>query len=167
MSSGRVNFSVSYDVQQVCLNGHVTNNHASDEARNQIFCDRCGAKTITACPHCKGPIRGGHKYNPSSPIPGPPEAYCLHCGRPFPWTQASVDSLRAIAAVSEGLNEEDRAQLADILPDLISRSETPRTQFAAIKLKALLKKGGSVFAEAAHKIIVDVTSETIKKILVP
>jgi hypothetical protein len=167
MSSGRVDFAASYDVQEVCLNGHVTNNHASDEARNQNFCDHCGAKTITACPHCKGPIRGGHKYNPSSPIPGPPEAYCLHWGRPFPWTQASVDSLRAIAAVGDGLNEEDRAQLVEILPDLIAKTKTPRTQLAIVQMKKLLKKGGTVFSEAVRKTIVDVASETIKKTLFP
>ena len=69
--------------------------------------------------------------------------------------------------MSDGLNEDDRAQLADILPDLISRAETPRTHLAAVKMKSLLKKGGSVFAEAVRKTIVDVTSETIKKILVP
>jgi hypothetical protein len=165
--SGRVDFSASYDVQQVCLNGHVTNNHVSDEARNQIFCNRCGAKTITACQHCEGPIRGAHRYNPHSPTLPPPEAYCLHCGRPYPWTQASFDALRAIATVSEGLSDDDREQLAEMLPDLITREDTPRTHVVALKMKKLLKKGGTVFAEAVRKTIVDVTSETIKKILVP
>src|SRR6266404_1452810 len=145
--SPRIDFSVSYDVQQVCLNGHVTNNSASDEARNQHFCDLCGAKTITACPHCKGPIRGGHKYSPG-PMHPPPEAYCLHCGRPFPWTQARFEAVREIAAVSDDLNAEDREQLAKILPDLIAKEETPRTQLAIVQLKRLLKKGGSAFAEA-------------------
>jgi hypothetical protein len=166
MSSGRIDFSASYDVQQVCLNGHVTNNHASDEARNQTFCDRCGAKTITTCQHCKGPIRGGHKYGPG-PMHPPPEAYCLHCGGAFPWTQSRFEAVRAIAAACEGLSEEDREQLTEVLPDLIAKEETPRTQLAIVQMKKLLKKGGSAFAEAVRKTIIDVASETIKKTLFP
>ncbi len=162
----RVDFSSSYDLQQVCLNGHVTNNHASDEARNQTFCNICGAKTITTCRHCHGPIRGGHKYSPGPTHP-PPEAYCLHCGRPFPWTQARFEAVCAIAAASEGLSAEDRTQLEEILPDLVARTETPRTQLAIVHMKKLLKKGGSVFSEAIRKTIVDVASEAIKKIFVP
>ena len=164
--SSRIDFSASYDVQQVCLNGHVTNNWASDGARNKNFCDLCGARTITACPHCKGPIRGGYKHGPGPSHP-PPEAYCLHCGRPYPWTQSRFDAVRAIAAANDDLNDEDRAQLAEVFPDLISKAETPRTQLAILHMKRLLKKGGSIFSEAVRKTIADVASETIKKVLFP
>ncbi len=153
----RIDFSASYDIQQVCLNGHVTNNWSSDEGRNRNYCELCGARTITLCHHCRGPIRGGPKYAPAPSHP-PPEAYCLHCGRPYPWTLAKFEALRAIAAAAEGLSEEDRTQLEEIIPDLISKVETPRSQVVIIRMKKLLKKGGGVFYDAIRETIVDVTS---------
>ena len=161
----RVDFSNSYDVQQTCLNGHVITNYASDEARTQFACDICGAKTITVCPDCKGPIRGGHKYSPVQPVG--PDAYCLHCGKPFPWTRSRFDALREIAAECDELSVRDREQLSELLPDLIAKTETPRTQLAIVQIKKLVTKGGKVFAAAVRKVVVDVGSESVKKILFP
>lgn len=166
MSSSRVDFSPTHDVQQVCLNGHVTNNCSSDASRNQNFCEICGAKTITKCQHCKGPIRGGHKYSPGPTHPRR-DAYCLHCGRRFPWTESQLAAVRAIAEESEDLDAEDTERLDAILPDLIAKTETPQTQLAIVKFKKLVKKGGSAFAEALRKTLVDVFSESVKKILFP
>jgi hypothetical protein len=166
MSSAGNDFSPSYDVQQVCLNGHVTNNYASDASKNQNFCEICEAKTVTTCQRCKGPIRGGHKYSPGPMHPGP-DAYCLHCGKPFPWTESKLAAVRAIAEESEDLDAKDRQQLDAILPDLIAKTEIPRTQLAIVKLKKLIKKGGSAFAEALRKTLIDVVSESVKKVLFP
>ena len=109
------------------------------------------------------------RWSQTCPAPShpPPEAYCLHCGRPYPWTLAKFEALRAIAAAAEGLSEEDRTQLEEIIPDLISKVETPRSQVVIIRMKKLLKKGGGVFYDAIRETIVDVTSETIKKIFLP
>jgi hypothetical protein len=166
MHAGRIDFSSSYDVQQVCTNGHVTNNWTSDEARNQTFCDRCGAKTVTECRHCRGPIRGGPKHSPGPRHPQP-DAHCLHCGKPFPWTESRIEAVRAIAVECEDLTLTDRKELNEILPDLIARTETPKTQLAIVRVKKLLTKGGSVFAEAVRKTLVDVVSESVRKILTP
>ena len=166
MTSAGNDFSHSYDVQEVCLNGHVTNNYTSDASKNQNFCEICGAKTITSCQHCKGPIRGGHKYSPGLTHPRP-DAYCLHCGKPFPWTESKLTAVRAIAEQSEDLDAEDRKQLDTLLPDLIAKTETPRTQLAIVKLKKLIKKGGIAFAEALRKTLIDVVSESVKRVLFP
>lgn len=166
MTSTGNDFSQSYEVQQVCLIGHVTNNCASDASKNQNFCEICGAKTIASCQYCKGPIRGGHKFNPGPAHPRP-DAYCLHCGKPFPWTESKLSAVRAIAEESENLDAQDREQLDTLLPDLIAKTETPRTQLAILKMKKLIKKGGSVFAEVLRKTLVDVVSESAKKVLFP
>ena len=96
-----------------------------------------------------------------------PDAYCLHCGKPFPWTQSKLAAVRAIAEESEALDTQDREQLDAILPDLIAKTETPRTQLAIVKLKKLIKKGGSAFAEALRKTLIDVVSESVKRVLFP
>lgn len=144
MPSSWSDFSRSYDGQQVCLNGHVTNNYTSDASRNQNFCEMCGAKTVTTCQHCKGPIRGGHKYSPG-PMHPTPDAYCLHCGKPFPWTQSKLAAVRAIAEESEALDTQDREQLDAILPDLIAKTETPRTQLAICKAEETDQEGRKCF----------------------
>ena len=72
-----------------------------------------------------------------------------------------------MAEETEDLDAEDREQLDAILPDLIVKTETPRTQLAIVKLKKLIKKGGSAFAEALRKTLVDVLSESVKKVLFP
>jgi hypothetical protein len=94
-------------------------------------------------------------------------AYCLHCGRPFPWTESKLVAARAIAEESDDLDAEDREQLDAILPDLIAKTETPRTQLAIVRLKKLTKKGGSAFAEALRKTLIDVVSESVRNVLLP
>ncbi len=58
MSEGR------YDTAQICMNGHIINSMSkSHPEHNKEFCDKCGARTITKCPHCNTPIRG-HYHEP-------------------------------------------------------------------------------------------------------
>jgi hypothetical protein len=48
-----------YDTAQVCLNGHaIKDTVIKHPEHNKDFCDRCGAKTITACQVCNASIRG-------------------------------------------------------------------------------------------------------------
>ena len=50
-----------YDLAQICENGHVANSSARDyPISNQDHCDKCGSRTITACPACETEIRGRH-----------------------------------------------------------------------------------------------------------
>lgn len=58
-------------------------------------------------------------------------------------------------------------QLGSLLPDLIAKTETPRTQLAILKMKKLIKKSGMAFAEALRKTLIRVVSETVKKVLFP
>ena len=49
----------SYDIAQVCLNGHLIN--ASTQRSPEFskkFCSRCGAPTTTTCTQCDAPIQG-------------------------------------------------------------------------------------------------------------
>jgi hypothetical protein len=146
------------------LNGHVIS-QTSEYEIEQPFCHHCGAETITQCQSCKGPLRGEGQYVRT--ISDRPDAYCLHCGKPLPWTECRLDALREMAEYAESLDKQDQEVLADILPDLTAKRETPRTQLAIMKMKTLLVKGGPAFAESAKKILTDVVSEIAKKALFP
>lgn len=158
-----MNFFSEYYVQVTCTNGHVADNfHKGGDY--QRWCGHCGKQTIIACPSCGGPLRGSYR---DMAVSREPDAYCLHCGKALPWTESKLDAVREIAKLVDGLTDNDRKILNDILPDLISTEETPNTQIATLKMKSLIKKGGKVFAESVQKIIVDVISETAKKTLFP
>jgi hypothetical protein len=117
-------------------------------------------------PACDGPLRGEGVYGPVSAFPIP-DAYCLHCGKALPWTEARFSAIREIADYVDTLNEKDRQTLTDLLPDLIAPEGTPKTELAIVKMKSLLKKGGADFLEATRKVLVDVVSEVVNKALFP
>lgn len=81
----------SYDVQQVCINGHqVTDGFNRYPEFRRPFCEKCGAKTIHACPKCGTEIKGfydvpGVLSIRETPIP----SHCSQCGVPFPWAEQS------------------------------------------------------------------------------
>lgn len=82
----------TYDVQQVCVNGHQTtdNYNRSPEFRRK-FCPECGAETIHQCPSCGRPIRGDYHVDgvfcvSSTPVP----THCENCGAAYPWTEKKL-----------------------------------------------------------------------------
>lgn len=80
-----------HDIQQVCLNGHqITDSYNSAPELRRAFCSQCGAATITACPECNAPTKGGYR------VPGvlaigfttPVPKHCEDCGSPYPWEKS-------------------------------------------------------------------------------
>lgn len=152
-----------YDTAQICLNGHVINNMATTyPLSNQKYCTECGAQTITACPDCVSPIRGGyfvpgfigldHYIKPS---------YCHNCGKPYPWTVASLEAARELADELDILSKEEQQQLKDTFPDLTKN--TPKTVVAETRFRKLMKKAGGEAYEGMKSILIDVLSEAAKK----
>jgi hypothetical protein len=152
-----------YDVAQVCLNGHGINAHSKGEPENnKKFCGKCGQATIDACPKCKGTIRG---YPPNVGGVFTPPAYCTNCGEPFPWTSEKINAAIEFAIEAGELKKDEAQVFSDSLPDLVK--STPRAQVAAFRIKKLLSGMPEVVAEAARKMVVDVLSETAKKMFFP
>ena len=97
-----------YDTAQICLNGHVVSEFASSQPQsNQKFCAQCGLETIVACPSCSTAIRG--YYN----VPGvigffdySKPSYCYNCGKPFPWTAASLEAASELVDDLEALSQQ-------------------------------------------------------------
>ncbi|WP_186433609.1 DUF2321 domain-containing protein [Lactobacillus jensenii] len=126
--------------QLVCLNGHkITDSATANESQIIKFCEKCGAKTIEECPNCHKYIEGNRKYDDIVlGYTGPKEipAYCKFCSNPFPWTQASMNSMTELIQLSD-LNSNSKEVLKNTIPDMMV--ETPRTQLSAVKWKTIGK----------------------------
>lgn len=157
-----------YRTAQICLNGHlITDSIQEFPEKRENFCSKCGAKTIIECPECKNSIRGfryteggfclSYKYE----VP----LYCYNCGKPYPWVEEKLNTTKELLKLDLVLSDDDKNELSSNMESLLS--ETPRTQLAATKFKNLLAKAGSATASAAKDILVDIASETAKKIIWP
>ena len=146
-----------FKTAQVCQNGHLRNSDTSTHAaKNEIFCSICGAEVISACPHCGSQLRGAYYMNKpiysgtmcnvlegkklSSHISGYKDvkisntvdvpAYCHNCGKPYPWTEATLQTAEHIIDMLDELTPDQKKQLVDFIPDIII--ETPRSRYAAL-----------------------------------
>ncbi len=161
-----------YDVAQICLNGHEANSASRNAPQsNKAFCDKCGEKTIDACPACDTPIRGfcwrggipfGGDIAPQYDVPH----HCHQCGKPYPWTERKkAAALELFAEVLDMEAEEQREELRRDL-DAIS-TDQPRTQAAALKLKRMLMKAGQGALGMVRDMVVDIGSEIAVKTMYP
>ena len=154
-----------YDTAQICTNGHVINSCSiSTPHINRKFCERCGAQTITKCPHCNATIRGAYHSGPNTSS-FTRMSYCPHCGNPYPWTEAKLKAAKELADELDNLSLEEREILKKSLDDIMVMEDTPQTPVAATRFKKLIVKAGKPAAEAFRKLFIDVASETAKKII--
>ncbi len=152
-----------YDTAQVCLNGHVANASSRETPEfNKDHCEKCGVATISTCPSCGTDIRGYYWGNMSTAEYHPP-AFCHSCGDPFPWTQATLEAARELARELDALDENDRTTLEHSLDDLVR--DTPATAVAALRFKKIVEKAGREAVAGFRHLLVDVVSETVKKLI--
>lgn len=158
-----------YDTAQICLNGHViTQVSQSAPEFRQEFCERCGEPTITVCRKCNTAIRGLHHAGAGRPtVGGPysPPGFCHDCGEPYPWTATALQAAQELADELDDLTDEERETLKNSLDDLVR--DTPRTAVAATRFKKLVARAGPAVADALKEILVDVVSESAKKLIWP
>jgi hypothetical protein len=157
-----------YDTAQICLNGHLINSMAvSNPQHNRNFCNECGQKTITDCPSCKTSIPGQYHDTGSgfafSPFQIPKS--CHNCGKPYPWTEFALEAAKEYADELEKLTLEEREKLKQSIDDLVK--DTPKTQLAASRFKQLVTKAGGSAADIFQKVLVNIISETAKKLIWP
>ena len=161
-----------YDTAQICIEGHPINcMSVSSPEHNRKFCRKCGAKTITNCENCSAPIKGFY-HDPWASRPGnlswfTPRSFCDNCGKPYPWTEAKLKAAKELADELDNLSLEEREILKKSLDDIMVMEDTPQTPVAATRFKKLVAKAGKVAADGFRDILVDVLSETAKKIIWP
>ncbi|EHK2400422.1 DUF2321 domain-containing protein [Clostridium perfringens] len=157
-----------YDTAQVCINGHVITNRAEGSPNlKKDFCTKCGAKTITNCPSCNAKING--KYI----VPGAlsvstnftADAFCYNCGKPYPWTEEKLNSANELLALEDSLSQDELDYFKENLNSVLV--DTPKTKVVATKLKLAIAKTSSAVGSALRDIVVDIASETAKKIIFP
>jgi len=153
---------MSYDTAQICPNGHVI---TADIGRfkgshMEKFCSRCGAETLTHC-QCGQAIRGRWWVSQTPPYTRP--AFCNACGRPFPWTETAIATAKEYAAAVQ--LHADQQEFADLIENLVR--DNPRTIISATRFKQLLDGAGSAASEGFQKILVDVVTESVKKMIWP
>lgn len=154
------------DSALVCQNGHVINSSASKYPEdNKRFCNKCGGQAVSQCPSCANPIEGSlyTRGLPSLSAFHPPR-YCHNCGKPFPWTEARIRAAQELVDLTE-VSEADKESLKASVPALAS--DTPQSTVAAAKWKRFLVGGGMQVADAGRSILVEIASESVKKILWP
>ena len=176
-----------YDTAQICINGHTVNlMSVSRPEHNRKFCDRCGAPTITKCQNCNVSINGFYHEGTADEfdiegmieeIVNPPpnithdyttvQSFCPHCGNPYPWTEARLKAAKELADELDNLSLEEREILKKSLDDIMVMEDTPQTPVAATRFKRLVAKAGPVVADSFRKILIDIASETAKKMIWP
>ena len=154
-----------YYTAQICKNGHViTANYDKHPEFRKAFCDKCGVATITHCEGCNKAIRG--RYH--SDIRGLPDTYspprfCPNCGKPYPWTVSKIQAAKELVEELDGLDANDRRLLGQSLDDLVT--ESPQTEVASSHFKRIMKKVGKESYDVWKKVVTDLVSESMRKIL--
>ena len=126
----------TYDVAQICLNGHIINSSARmDQIHNKNFCPRCGSKTITNCLNCKFPIDGDFYVRISNWATSKSSLttrgyfvlplFCPKCGVPFPWTEKKIEVSKNIIFEITSLTQEEKELFAKSIDDIVR--DTPET----------------------------------------
>lgn len=157
----------TYDVMQVCENGHkITGCFDTKPERRKDFCDRCGEKTITACPNCDKEIQGDRikelhdgSWLQDKRVNTP--SYCPNCGEPYPWTTRKRRKEESIQAFLESgkLDEEEKKTVGEDIENI--SKNIPDTEPSAIRIKKIWKKYGPI----AYEAIMEFASRTAAKIL--
>lgn len=151
-----------YRTAQICENGDLITDSADvfpDECVD--YCPKCGAATYDACISCGKPIRGVPDDNPSVDYKIP--FYCTYCGEPFPWTQKILDGAVEILALDTELNPTVRDTIKDAIPGLIV--DSPLTAVSAAKYATYISKASNIVRNSLYNLLIDLISESAKKIL--
>jgi hypothetical protein len=154
-----------YDVAQICVEGHITNDHAqSVPDRNRRHCTKCGAETITACASCSAPIRGAYQTRGTPAQMSGVPAFCHECGEPYPWTGSKLEAARDLVD-QLGLDIPERALLETSIEELIRN--TPRAPAEAVRFKAIVETAQPWALGAFKEVLFGVVGEAAKKLIWP
>jgi len=149
-----------YNSATICKKGHVISSTASDYTP---YCKLCGSESISKCQHCDTPLRGSYENEISIEWNYLSPPYCYACGKPFPWTETLINNAVELISLDDNLSDEIKRIIKNALPDLIV--ETPSTPVAAAKYKKFIPSAAKYIQDGLKNLLIDVTSETVKKSL--
>jgi len=154
-----------YCTAQICQNGHVivSGTETAPDLKAD-YCKDCGASTTMECAACKASIRGRYESGAIGLDNYTAPRFCHRCGAAYPWTAAKLEVAKELADELDELTADERERLKGALDDLVK--DSPRTQVAGTRFKRLMIKAGTSGASAMREIIVDVLSESAKKMII-
>jgi hypothetical protein len=157
-----------FDNALICESGHLIT-HSKKQSPIDIvdFCEKCSSKVLDKCQKCNTEIKGqkyksGYPHNTyaaSFSIP----SFCYKCGNQFPWTENKINAAMEIA--KQYTNDEN--EIETIRKDL--NNIVKDNSFAEIsirKLKSFMPKIANGAGELFKKLVIEISSETIKKMVV-
>lgn len=150
---------------QICMNGHtITSDVEGSPEMKESFCSQCGSETMEKCKCCDLPIKGTYT-DPDYVILDEyrPPSYCSNCGKPYPWTSAKIEALVELAKMEEVLSDKEVEVFSSHVKDI--SSDTPNTVVSTNKLIIMSKKFSARAWQEIRSLLVDIASETAKKIL--
>lgn len=154
--------------QEVCLNAHQISaySESNQDPNPAKFCEKCGASVIRTCQSCKHAIDGKVTYpgilNASKVVV---PNFCKHCSKPYPWTESIIQGTRELLELDSSISKEDKDSIEQSVPDLLV--DTPKTKIAATKFKMIISGTTNIIKDGLRELLVDVISETAKKIIFP
>lgn len=163
-----------YDTAKICVNGHIiTDSIEVDPRTDQKFCEKCGKDLLTKCLNCGANIPGrryikdatrlGTKYRTVG-LYNPP-AFCKNCRKPYPWTENKIQAARELVTKNQDISDDDKNSLTKGIDDIID--DTPTAKVSEDKFKNILSKYGKSVSVALRDILIDVVSETARRIIWP
>lgn len=90
-----------------------------------------------------------------------PPRFCHNCGRPYPWTEAKLQSAPALIDELEELSAEEKEKLKSSVEELARNA--PSTEVAPLRVKKAFLKLSKAGAESLRQLLVDALSEAAKK----
>lgn len=149
-----------FDVAQICLNGHVINSTTRNMPEfSKEFCDKCGEKTTTVCPNCGKNIQGDYWGSAVTFSEWLAPVYCIHCGKPFEWTNRKVNSAKELVTLSGSLDKSSIDILIQSIDDLVKKTNQ---EVAKIKFKRLIVKIEPEISKGIKESIFNILDENIR-----
>lgn len=155
-----------YRTAQICLNGHVITEDASNTELLENYCSQCGAPTIMQCNSCKAPIRGEYYVHGIIGMVGyVVPKYCYKCGSPYPWTQDAIDSAAAIVEEIDALESSEKEVIKSSIPNIMF--ESSKTELSAVRVANCIRKASAPLQEAFKHTLYGLAVEAAKRIIWP
>lgn len=153
-----------YDIAEICRRGHVITMYAATRPEKRAkYCDKCGASTLDKCENCETQIRGYfHRRNVSGGALTKPPRFCHECGTPYPWTAEGLVATKEYVEELDDLPKSERRLLVQSLDDIVR--DTPSSSLAVHRVKKAAAKLKKPTAEVFSKMIIEIATETVKKL---
>ena len=145
---------------RVCQRGHA-HFYKSLPVNRKSHCAQCGAPCIDECSSCKEPIQVTESLGRT--ILNRRSLYCNGCGKPYPWRDDRLTTIRELLYNDCQLTESDREELWPLLQFVMS---DPTAELAAAKTELVAVKPANATSgvrEVILSLVAKTAAETVSR----